>query len=254
MKMNYEANIQQAFAEEKKRACSKVRSIYQNIFHEVSFRPVDKVPAEIISKEALQINGCISALKRDMKALSMRLITESGIPENKTEIIWAGVSLTVGMPKAQLCHMETVKIKGNTSENGGQKRTIGQDGKKEINRLTAKRNSALKMTATGVAVEAVSWLVVPGWNGVSVFAKTAGAVIIGVGAVNAVNSQVQIAEKNRLCSVQKQQKTDKEEQKEVEKLMKEICEKQAECNEVQICNWIDIVCETLISKCRQESE
>lgn len=242
--------VHQAFKKIKAKAGADISSIYNRIYQEVMHQPAEALISEIIMRESKYVNEYIYSLKSELKELSFQLIVDSGISRKVADGLWAGVTLSAKNPNVELCRKETANFQDvrqqKTSGSSAETRRSAQ----EIARLESNRNLAIGVAVAGGVAEAVSWLVVPGFSGLSIVVKAAGAVVIGAGVVYAVSSQQEI---NRLAA--EAPKTDQRTEsnaKEIQQFILQVCENQSRCNTEHVLEWIDRICEALIIECREE--
>lgn len=242
--------VHQAFEKVKAKTGTDIRGIYNRIYQEVVHQPVEALISEIIIRESKYVNEYIYSLKSELKELSFQMIVDSGISRKVADGLWAGVTLTTKNPNVELCRKETVKFPDERQQKSSGSSAGKRKNAQEVDRLESNRNLAIGFAVAGGVAEAVSWLVVPGFSGLSIVVKVAGAVVIGAGVVNAINSQQEI---NRLTTeVRKTDQRTESSTKEIQQFILQVCENQSKCNTGHVSKWIDKICEALIIECREE--
>ncbi len=241
---NTEQKLHNYFSNTKNDVIQNLQGIYKDIYTKAIAQHPNNIAVTIISEESSQINGYIRKIRQQLKNSAMEAIVNFGISENYSEVIWAKVMNSLGVPKVELCRSEDIPISNNSAfeQNDASRRTSNQV--KDLQRQQMKYGGA---AAAGAVAETITLLIVPGWGGLAGIIKIAELFVVGVGVAGVVTTQKKITEINRIYTEERKKQVRKEN---VESAVSEICQRQCDCNTYIINDWIDKVYDEFINQCK----
>lgn len=244
---NAEQKVSNYFSNAKRNVKSNLKNIYDDIYPKAVTQTTDNIAVTIISEESEQINRYIRTVRQQLKNAAMEAIDDFGISENYSEIIWAKVMNSVGVPKVQLCSREDISFNNYADREpvnasvSSRRRTSEQ-----VNDLKRKQIIYGGVAIAGTVAETITLLIVPGFGGFAGVLKIAELLVVGVGVAGVIKTQKSITEINRIYTEEKRNQVRKENAASV---VREICIKQCEYNTDIINNWIDKVYNEFVNVC-----
>lgn len=227
-----------AFAEAKEKMELEMKEVYQDIFQHIKDLDMEELAGQIPIQESSKINSYMRTLRRDLKSVAVAELVRRGLPSYETEVAWASIMQQVGLPQIELCKKEAIggnEKKERAAASSDDRSKDRMEKSRERRQLEQKRNQYAAVLAAGAAVEAVSWLTVPGWGIVGILAKGTGIVVMAAGAMGTYTSQQKITEIDRIYTADRLAADRK---KQISQLVETICKKQCARNTEMIGEWI----------------
>lgn len=243
---NAEQKVSNYFSNAKRNVKGNLKNIYDDIYSKAVTQTPDNIAVTIISEESEQINRYIRTVRQQLKNAAIEAIDNFGISESYSEIIWAKVMNSVGVPSVQLCSSEDISITHNTKNRANASASSARRTNGQINNLQRKQMIFGGVAIAGAVAETITLLIVPGFGGFAGVLKIAELLVVGVGVAGVIKTQKDITEINRIYT---EEKRIQERQSNAETVVKEVCSKQCEYNSSIINSWIDRVYSEFIDIC-----
>lgn len=243
---NAEQKISKFFTNTKSSVKNNMKNIYDDIYSKVITQSPDNIAVTIISEESEQINRYIRTIRQQLKNATMEAIDDFGISDSYSEIIWAKVMNSVGVPSVQLCSSEDIPVIHNSNRGANTSASSKRRTSNQVNDLQRKQMLYGGAAIVGAVAETITLLIVPGFGGFAGILKIAELLVVGVGVAGVIKTQKNINEINRIYTEEKRNQEIKES---TESVVRQICFKQCEYNTDIINNWVDKVYNEFIDIC-----
>lgn len=234
-----ETIIRRAFEEKRQEIRKDVEDIYAEIAETVKSRPVERMTKEITIAEASRLNTYCQGMEQSLRKTVCGKLKEAGAPDNEVNIIWAQAKRKAGTAQIQLCREE----KRDVPPQSGRK----PDGERKTEKQQGTKGSGPVIFASGVAVEIIGWVFVPGIGKFAAIVKTAakgaGLVIMAAGAYKTYE------ESRETPRIHVSGELPQREYDETEQVIDSICENQCRLNTSILLEWMDAVCDAVFEAC-----
>lgn len=207
----------------------EVKNIYAEIASEIVAKPRDTIVRNFAMAESRAMNNYCMSFVRKIEQKCKDIMLKIGMSEEFIEITWSKVRLAAGMPKIELC-----KEIPFSDENVAEKPKQKESQKNE-------RKYGAKITVSGVAMEVIGWIVIPGMKAIAAITKTLGIVLIVAGAYVIYSESKKSEPKIKLNAAVEKNRT--------KEFVGVIVDKQYELNTKIISSWLKKIGETMCKEC-----